>query len=675
MSKSSVKHKSSRTSKPIPVVQTGVPCSQPAAVQHAAPETTETATALPPPISQIASPAEQVGVEQRSGTVLVVAVFLGAAFSVFMLALVVVALFGSAKAGHSSGNASSFCCVNEALVVLSVVNSSISPCEDFYAHVCSRVDEEAVYYLSPAFRVATNRRLLESSALGSDRTAAGRLLESLNDRFLSDDTPFDEDVADFAMAILDTGLADKRMNSSTMARFFVELSLRYGLPAVIFFSVSKAGTSLAIDRNDCIAGDGYKRILIRGLEALNKALNVSVTFDQLTQVASNLTKQSSTSASKTISHGLHESPFTSLLETEWATILRDLILPAYPNLTVVVMQKKDRINELFSALIDKSPQHLTVVYAIMCTALTTRDAIEEDAPGQMTDVPCQVLQVCELEDRLVTDMVRSSRMDSHILFVFSKTRADVIQRAKRHPMFEATSEQELTNEMSKLKLMLPLEIVASDVPIPTVSKTFATNLLKARSYAYDVRTAKVARDIPSADSLFLPSLVRFGNVIYFPTNLYVLLNKEPNVTSPLVIPTFGVQIATQMWTFLLEKPWPPKTRENIKASLQCFSKKHANVSTGKDPVKTATAALAVPTAVDDIVEPQWNTIQMVNNTKISIVQLVYLMWVYDKCGRLPVTMSPSDVNAALRHSPTFRNSFGCPRGSPMTEPMCCLESC
>ncbi|KAL1421791.1 hypothetical protein MTO96_022838 [Rhipicephalus appendiculatus] len=121
----------------------------------------------------------------------------------------------------------------------------------------------------------------------------------------------------------------------------------------------------------------------------------------------------------------------------------------------------------------------------MCTALTTRDRIEEDAPGQMTDVPCQVLQVCELEDRLVTDMVHSARMDHHILSVFSKTRADVIQRAKRHPMFGATSERELTNEMSKLRLVLPQEIVVPDVPIPTVSKTFATNLLEARSYIYD----------------------------------------------------------------------------------------------------------------------------------------------------------------------------------------------
>ncbi|KAL1421792.1 hypothetical protein MTO96_022839 [Rhipicephalus appendiculatus] len=143
MSKSSVKRKSSRRSKSIPVVLPDKPRHQPAAVQDAAPEAIKTATAPPPPVSQIASPAVQVGVEQRSRTLPAVAALLGAAISAFIFALVVVALLGSAKAGRSSRNASSFCCVSEALIALSVVDSSISPCEDFYAHVCSRVDADA----------------------------------------------------------------------------------------------------------------------------------------------------------------------------------------------------------------------------------------------------------------------------------------------------------------------------------------------------------------------------------------------------------------------------------------------------------------------------------------------------------------------------------------------------
>ncbi|KAL1421790.1 hypothetical protein MTO96_022837 [Rhipicephalus appendiculatus] len=406
MSKISAKRKSSCASASIPAVQRVDPRPQPTVVQDASPETTKTTPAPPPLMSQTTSPAEQVGVEQRSRTLPAVAVFLGVAIAASLLALVVVALLRSAKAGRSSRNTSSFCCVSEALVVLSVVNSSISPCEDFYAHVCSRADADAAFYLSPAFRVATNRRLLESSAFGTDGTAAGRLLDSLNDRFFSDDTPFDEDVADFATAILGTGLVDRRMNSSRMARFFAELSVR----------------------------------------------------------------------------------------------------------------------------------------------------IDEDAPGQMTDVPCQVLQVCELEDRLVTDMVRSARMDNRIQSVFSKTRTAVIRRAKGHPMFEATSERELSNEMSKLRLVLPQEIVVSDIPIPTVSNTFAANLLRARSYIYDVRRAKVARNVPSAENLFLPALFRHRDVIYFPTNLYVLLNQAPNATGALDIPAFGVGMAAQMWTFLLESP-------------------------------------------------------------------------------------------------------------------------
>ncbi|KAH7933785.1 hypothetical protein HPB49_017249 [Dermacentor silvarum] len=672
MSKTSRKFQSSRASASIPAVQ-AEQCPQPA-VQNAA-----TVMKAPEPsaiLSQITSPAEQVPVETRPSTLPAVAVFLGAAFSAFLLALVLVALLGSARAGRSSRNVSSFCCSNEAFVVLSVINSSIEPCEDFYAYVCSRVDAGTANYLSSAFRSTTYRGLLQSSAVGSGRTASGRMLASLNNRFQNGGTHFGEDVADFVTAILSSGLADQQMNSSRMVRFFADLSLKYGLPAVISFSVGKAGTALTIERNDdCFSDDSYKSSATPGLHAVNEALNVSVTIDQLAHIEGNLMKPRRTSAPETVSQESHISPFASLSESHWAAIMNDVILPAYPNVTTVVFQKGDNLNDILSVLINIHSQPAAVAYAIVCTALTTRDRIDNSEPGQLMEISCHVLDICEIEERLVIDAIQNVHMENHIRSAFAETRTNVIERAKGHPMFHGTSQQELTDELNKVSLMLPKEIVVSDVPFPAVSKTFAANLLKARSYVYEVRKAKAARKVPSADSLFLPTLVRHGDVIYFPTNLYVLLNQSPDFNGALDIPTFRLDMAVQMWSFLLERRWSPKTRENIDARLKCFRKMYFNDSADEDSLKTATAALSVRSSVDDAVTPQWHIIETVNNTKMSVARLVYLMWVYNQCTSVPGTMSPVNVNTVLRNSPAFGHAFGCSKGSPMTEPNCCLESC
>lgn len=671
MSKTSRRRKSSRASAaPMPAVQAEhrpQPAAQDAARATKAPEP----SAL---LSQITSPAEQVAVETRPSTLPAVAVFLGAAFAAFLFALVLVALLGVTRAGRSSRNVSSFCCTSEALVVLGVINSSIEPCEDFYAYVCSRVDAGTADHLSAAFRATTYRKLLESSTVGSDRTAAGRMLASLNNRFQR--TAFDDDVADFVTAILSTGLADQQMNSSRMVRFFAELSVRYGLPAIISFSVKKAGEALTIERNDdCFSDDSYRSIATPGLHAVNEALNVSVSIDQLAQIEDNFTKEPHSNAPQSMSQVPHISPFASLSETHWAAIMNDVVLPAYPNLMTVVVREGDNLNDILNVLINVHSQPAAVAYAIVCTALTTRGEIEDDAAGRLMDISCHVLDVCEIEDRLVTDAILNVRMDNHIRSAFAETRTNVIERAKGHPMFAGTSQQELTDELNKVSLMLPNEIVVSDVPFPTVSKTFASNLLNARSYTYDIRKAKAARKVPSMDSLFLPSLVRHGNVIYFPTNLYALLNQSPNVSDALDVPTFRLDMAAQMWSFLLDRPWSSKTRENIDARLQCFRKKYFNESTDEDFLKTATAALSVRSAIDDAVTPRWHTIETVNGAKMSLARLVYLMWVYDKCAGFPGKTSALNTNTVLRNSAAFGDAFGCPKGSPMTEPNCCLESC
>ncbi|KAH6929677.1 hypothetical protein HPB50_004735 [Hyalomma asiaticum] len=149
------------------------------------------------------------------------------------------------------------------------------------------------------------------------------------------------------------------------------------------------------------------------------------------------------------------------------------------------------------------------------------------------------------------DAVHSLSMDDYIRSSFAKTRKNVIHRAKWHRMFDGTSARAITGALEKLKLMLPEQVIVSDVPFPEPSETFAHNLFAARSYVFDVRRAKIARKIPDAESLSLPSLVRNGDVIYVSTNMYALLHHKVHSAVSVDVPMLAMEMASSNVVFPL----------------------------------------------------------------------------------------------------------------------------
>ncbi|KAH7938905.1 hypothetical protein HPB52_002193 [Rhipicephalus sanguineus] len=622
------------------------------------------------------SMGDQVTVRQSSNnTVLVVSTFLGVALSAVVLGLLLLATFGRPSVSRSSENASSFCCPDEARAVLRGLNASVDPCEDFYGYVCSMADDGTTVRLSPTIRVAVMRRRLELAAVGAGTTAAGRMLASIKKHFLEKEESLQEDIADFAAAILATGLANERMNLSRMVRFFAQLSFRYALPGVLSFSVPKVGTALLIERNDHCFLDDDNSFVEPAVYNVNGALKASVTVDQLAQLERHLPVRQRVDASRTRSQALDVSPFSALSQGDWAAIVDDVIRSVYPNLTETTTRGEERLDDVLSFLADASRQPTTIAYAIVCTAVTSLEKIDDGAIGlreHPKHISCKALGIGEIEDRIVMDAVHSGGMDDYIRATFTKTRTNVMHRAKGHPMFYGTPGQELVGELERLKLMLPEDIIASDIPVPDLSETFAHNLFAARSYAFDVRKARVARNIPSADELLLSSLVRNGHVIYVPTNMYALLHHKVHNTVALDATALAMEIANQMWSFLLERPWSPKTRENIELRLECFAERYLN---GSKSQATATNALAVVSAIDASMTARSNIIGIVDGTKMSTGRLAYITWVYDRCASFPETTSHLDVNVVLRNSPAFVKTFECPASSYMAQRICCIESC
>ncbi|KAH6924268.1 hypothetical protein HPB50_014549 [Hyalomma asiaticum] len=566
-----------------------------------------------------------------------------------------------------------FCCPNELRTVLRGINPSIDPCEDFYGHVCSRIDAGEVAHVSPLFRVVQKLNLLELETPRISSCAAGEMLAALR-RGLWDEALRDsgKHIADYVKAISKALDLAPRMDLARMVRFLAELGLRYGLPSVVSFEVSETGTVMTINRNDgCISREEHDDLLHFALESFNDALKTTVTPSQLLQVEEKLAKPRGRNVSKVVSRPISNSPFSDLPEGAWTAIINDLVLPVHPNAVTFETYKDENFDGLFNALANGTLQPATVAFEVVCSALKTRDLMEAAAlkPGAQSLITfCQALDICEIEQAYAAAAFGAHRMNEHVTALFTKIRDNVIQHADA--AFDKLSTEDPSQMLRKLRLVLPDEIVVSDIAVPKVRETFADNLIAARLYVFEVRKAKVARNIPSGDNFFLPTIVRNGDVAYVPTNLYAILPQQVQRTVALDVPALGVDIAYHLWSFLLGLSWSPETSRTIGTYKTCF-----NGSGGFDHLKTAVTALGMVSAIDATMGLDWNVLRTVNGTETSLVRLVYLMWAYDKCAQQPIMGTSVDVNMVVRNSAAFRDAFGCSKSSAMAQKACCLGGC
>ncbi|KAK8780507.1 hypothetical protein V5799_018153 [Amblyomma americanum] len=629
------------------------------------------------PETPITSPGV-VRVKASSSFLPVVGAFLGAAISTFFLVLVAMAVLSRSKSDPSIQTVSSFCCTDEALTVLRVLDLGTDPCEDFYAHVCSRVDAGAPEHLSPIFRATMKRKLVEWGAETPGPSAAAQMLAALKKPIREEEELLGEDIAVFVTAIAQVAAVNKKMELPHAVRLFAELSVRYGLPTVVSITVSEDGTVATIRKNDgCVLDTDQTDDLGTAVDSFNKALNDVVTLQQLQQLEDQLSStQGSNKAPKTVSRSIDLSPFSGLSEREWQAIVQDLILSLHPNVTAVKTQEEDRLSEFLEILVKAPGQSTTLAYAVICTALMSRDKLYDVLPADAANgISCELLRVCEVEEAFFAEALSSSRMDKYVRGLFAKIRLNVIDQAAVHPMLGGASKGQISQELNKLRVMVPAEIVASDIQVPNVSKTFFASLLGARSYVFDVRKTMLSRKIPDANSLSLPAIARRGDVIYVPTNVYALLGHKPSRVAALGIPVVGVDMAAEMWSFLLERPWPKEISKSIETGLECFAQKPSNHSHHDESLRTATVALGVASAIDAMITTEWDTAAVVNHTAVSLGQLVYLKWLYDRCASLEELVPRLDVNSALRNSPAFVKFFGCSKSAAMAAPNCCLKSC
>ncbi|KAK8775189.1 hypothetical protein V5799_031467 [Amblyomma americanum] len=587
-----------------------------------------------------------------------------------------------------------FCCETEAVQVASVLNASGDPCSDFYDYVCSRSAGPDATYVSPMFRVLTKWRLVQLLRTQSRRSEAGALLTFLRQAVPANapDVTSQAAVANLTSAIAATArsaLAATELRQ--IVRFFVEASVKYGLPSVVSFAALPSSSShspsstLKLTRNmNCGPTPVYWNMTAAAaVGAFNKIWNATVTVEQVVDFGKVLCKLSGSNGSTKVTVVTVDTPVLPLTDHEWGEILKEFVLPAYPNVSSVYQVQEEGLSDVLTVIADAANHPVSAAYIVTCMALNTYEVMRPlMRKSTVLSYPpsCEQLGVCEVEEVFKAEAISTQETDDYIRDYFSHVVDTVSTEALislTPGLFSRKDRAAVIRCLKRMKLMLPKEIAGCDVVVPKFDpkNSFAENLLLARAYAYDLRKARNARNIPSAKDLFKPEVSRREDIVFVPSNLYMLLKVDASPQDTVHIPTIGVGMATEVWSFLLERTtWSQETSTIIEARLRCFGNgDHSSRSGNGRWLRAFSTALGLASIIHPERQEGWRNSYRVGRTTFTEGQLAYLLWVYNRCESPAKVMPEEDINLAVQNSASFAEAFECPDDSPILSKKSCLR--
>lgn len=563
-----------------------------------------------------------------------------------------------------------FCCRLEAETIIPLLNRSVDPCHDFYEYVCTRPAVEA----SQRFGIPWSKQQIWKHTELIHRALihgpVGRFQRRLLEGYFREAQRVGS-VSSYVEAILQTGTVSASMGPAQIARFLVEMSMKYSVPGVIFMNVSSdvpAAKTLILQRLTSCLFSAPQEEIAAALRTFNSALNVSLYVDSLFEFDRIVSNLHHFEDPRTERASVENTPFSALLKADWVALIKEYVLEIEPRVTTTLQAMEERLDALFSALASAANQPLAVAYVTLCTAVNVDDSvrltIQEASFFPVLNFACNVIRVCELDEAFESEVVSSAETNRRLRGLFAGLRNDVITEVSSWPRSVTVSDgTSMMSALRQVRLMLPHDITVSDVPLPEalLTASFASVLFAARAYKFRVLRAKVQRRIPSHDAIAGPTVTRFNNRLFIPASLFFPATlHEPAAKHLLDFATVGFEMTTQLWLFLLEsKRWSNATLSSLLSRHACLKDSSDKLGNATDK-KLIGLALGLVAAAKLAQTTPWFVPYRVSSMRLSHAKMFYLIWAYNQCSPWRNQLNGLDVQALLIHLRTFIEAFDCP---------------
>ncbi|KAH7975259.1 hypothetical protein HPB49_025383 [Dermacentor silvarum] len=605
------------------------------------------------------------------------AVIIAALVVVVVVAVVSLAVFSGSRKSKlresSAAGEGSFCCPEDAWKVSRFLNTSLDPCKDFYARVCTDVIRYELWK-----RVVSQSELEHVMVTGvvPHGLRSADTIEFLTTYYKSciETIPHKEKfVSELARALArSTSQFLGKPDYRNVFAYAATVSLKYRLSSIIKVAyepkISVVELSIAAL---CTVEDLPPMVLTSSVNAVADTANASVTPDQVVQLTANICSRFLSVREKTSFYGSVDDFNKTVWNVDGLRSGLNVVGYTITENTRIHVKGVARVRAVLDFYMDTDHHGADGAKAAYLLLHSVASGMQQFYSSH-NDSWRHMFQICnssvqqdkELWDMFTAQLLITPEKDKRLHSIFIAVRDAVYRDCRTNPIFDAEDAGGLGDLFEKLFLELPTDASRTTISVPKPRLVFAENLLKGRSYDFYVRRERQERT--KSQSL--------SRALYIPPVLYDLVRAGSATSAEIPnMAALGWWLAQTIWYEVLNNDlWLPKTKARIQRLHSCFH----DEDNGSSVSVSDTLALGLSSVLKAFSRPDWDTVRPAwSLMRMSHGELFYSLGVYYRCPLETTPEAVHEINAAMIYAGDFASVFRCPADSPMAvKPRCTLQN-
>ncbi|KAH7974942.1 hypothetical protein HPB49_021888 [Dermacentor silvarum] len=383
-----------------------------------------------------------------------------AAFLVLSTVIVSLGAYLTKRQGRievpSSGGGRPFCCPHEAELMARFVNWTVSPCDDFFAYVCSRAEG------GPSGDIDEDSELQRAVITGVmpadvPMSRVARFLTAYYQTCVRTIARYDYFSSSLANAFLrDTGDLLRKANSREAMTFNAIVSMRYSFPGVI-------DVSYKIERERCAAA--FESFVVWRQGTMSQPMAAALLIKKF--------------------------GISKILEAAMSTL--GFSLKDVPVITVQGLKEIRLLYEMFNGNESPGSKAAYLLWHAVVSGVEEFNVPEgEFSPFLFETCGESLFTLHAVWDLLRVELLTSGEKDAQARNIFATIKDTAHKHFKESPLFDAEDLDELEEFFKKVVLVTPTSVNKAPIPVPEATQDFAQNLLKANAFEVTISAARLS---------------------------------------------------------------------------------------------------------------------------------------------------------------------------------------
>ncbi|KAH7976754.1 hypothetical protein HPB52_018997 [Rhipicephalus sanguineus] len=605
-------------------------------------------------------------------------------FAVVFVSLVIAAVLAAVSIGvyaesrwrrlrrsTAAAGTHSFCCPEDAREAARYLNTSLDPCQDFYARVCDGVIKFKLW--KQIVRQSELERIMVTGVVPRALRSvdATQFIIRYYKSCIETISQEDEFISNMARALArETRGFLGNPDSRNALAYVAAASLWYKLPSAIevgYDAEIPVVTLSVVADTVCDAGDLPPRVVSSSAHAVEEVANVSVTPDEVLQLSARVCSRYRSVSVKYHWNGNGHDFNRSVWNLD--DLRSALVVVGY----VVDEKTRIRVNDVaglravlgFYGDVDHQANGAKAGYLLLHSlASLTRQFYPAHDVGSWQ----HVFQVCndsvgQIEmvwGLFAAEVLTTPEKDDRLRRIFDAVRDAVYKDCRANLVSDTEDVERLRDLIGRLSLYLTMDARWANVSVPKATRDFAENLLRGRVYDFH---AKRERQLQSGRHQNA-SAIRY---LWVPLVMYDIIRTGSEIPD---MATLGWWMAQIIWDEVLDSRfWTPKAEAVIQRLRSCFE------SDGHGEAASVSFNLGLSSVLKAFSRPDWHTVRQAwSLLRMSHAEIFYTLAVYYRC---PTRVSPRRarlINEALAYAGDIASAFRCPSDSPMAKKSRCSLS-